>query len=199
MPYTSIAGVLTPDQYRAEVAGLEPDLPVAVAAIDLDQFDLINDAEGFDAGDEVLRGVEEALHAGLPGGALLAHVKGDEWIVALPDATPEELLVVLDGLRREIAGAGRITIGAGVAGRPQHGSDVDDLLVAADGALVRAKQAGGNRITIAAEEKMVLKSSYYTRAALHRLSKLAERTQRTEASHLRRALDEYLSKHRDLI
>jgi len=199
MSYTSIAGVLTRDEYRARVAQLDPDLPVAVAAIDLDGFDLINDAEGFDAGDEVLRHVEVTLQAGLPGGALLAHVKGDEWVVALPDASPEELLVVLDGLRREIAAGGRITIGAGVAGRPLHGADVDDLLAAADGALVRAKQAGGNRITIAAEEKMVLKSSYYTRAALHRLSKLAERTQRTEASHLRRALDDYLGQHRELL
>ena len=32
-----------------------------------------------------------------------------------------------------------------------------------------------------------------------RLSKLAERTQQTEASHLRRALDSYLAEHRELV
>ena len=147
----------------------------------------------------MLKLVEDALLAGLPGGAVLGHAKGDEWYVALPDATAEELLVVLDGIRRELAAGGRTTIGGGIASRPPHGTTVEDLIAAADGAQVRAKEAGGNRMTIAAEEKMILKSSYYTRAALRRLSKLSERTQRTDASHLREALDAHLARHRDVV
>jgi predicted DNA-binding protein len=54
-------------------------------------------------------------------------------------------------------------------------------------------------MTIAAEEKMVLESSCYTRAALRRLSKLSERTQRTDASHLSEALDAHLARHRDVV
>jgi diguanylate cyclase (GGDEF)-like protein len=176
-----------------------PDGAVAVAVIDVDGCDLVNDPEGFVAGDRVLAAVEDALLAGLPGGPTLGHVKGDEWRVAMPDATPEELLVVLDGIRRHLATDGPITIAGGVAGRPQHGETLDDLLAAADAAQTRAKDGGGNRIAIAAEEKMVLKSSYYTRASLRRLSKLSERTQQTEASHLRQALDAHLAKHRDLV
>jgi diguanylate cyclase (GGDEF)-like protein len=198
MPFRSTSRASSVEEYRAAVDALDPEVPFAVAAIDVDGFDLINDREGFDAGDDVLRDVEDALLGSLPGGAVLGHVKGDEWYVALPDATPEELLVVLDGLRRQVQTAGRVTIAGGIAGRPQHGAVLDDLLAAADGAQARAKQAGGNRMTIAAEEKMVLKSSYYTRAALRRLSKLAERTHRTEASHLRDALDAHLAKHREL-
>ena len=114
----------------------------------------------------------------------------------MPDATPEELLVVLDGIRRHLAAEGRATIAGGIAARPQHGATVEDLLAAADGAQVRAKESGGNRMTIAAEEKMVLKSSYYTKASLRRLSKLAEHTQQTEAWHLRRALDSHLAHYR---
>jgi diguanylate cyclase (GGDEF)-like protein len=181
------------------VGALAADLPLAVAAIDVDRFDLINDQEGFEAGDAVLRDVEDALLDGLPGGAVVGHVKGDEWVVALPDATAEELLIVLDGIRRQLATTGRVTIAGGIASRPPHGTTVDDLLAAADGAQVRAKEGGGNRMTIAAEEKMVLKSSYYTKAALRRLSKLSERTNQTEASHLREALDAHLAKHRDLV
>lgn len=198
MSFEQITRALSRDAYLDAVAALPTELPIAVAAIDVDHFDLINDQEGFEAGDEALRHVEDALIAGLPGGALLGHVKGDEWFAALPDATPEELLIVLDGIRRGLAAAGRATIAGGIAARPQHGTTVDDLLAAADGAQVRAKEGGGNRMTIAAEEKMVLKSSYYTKAALRRLSKLSERTQQTEASHLREALDAHLAKHRDL-
>lgn len=198
MPFMHTTRALSHDAYRDALAAFDPAVPVAVAAVDVDHFDLINDQEGFDAGDAVLRDVEDALLGGLPGGALLGHVKGDEWFVALPDATAEELLIVLDGIRRALAGVGRVTIAGGIAARPPHGSTVDDLLAAADGAQVRAKEGGGNRMTIAAEEKMVLKSSYYTKAALRRLSKLAERTQQTESSHLRDALDAHLAKHRDL-
>jgi diguanylate cyclase (GGDEF)-like protein len=197
MSFTSTSRAASLDEYRAGVDGLDPTTPLAIAAIDIDGFDLINDQEGFAAGDEVLKLVEDALLGGLPGGAVLGHAKGDEWYVALPDATAEELLVVLDGIRRELAAGGRVTIGGGIASRPPHGTTVDDLIAAADGAQVRAKEAGGNRMTIAAEEKMILKSSYYTRAALRRLSKLSERTQRTDASHLREALDAHLARHRD--
>ena len=199
MPFTHQSRALSPDAYRESLAALDRDIAVAVAVIDIDRFDLINDREGFDAGDAVLADVEDALRRGLPGGALLAHVKGDEWLAALPDSSPEELLIVLDGIRRDLAGVGRVTIAGGIAGRPTHGSTLEDVHNAADGAQVRAKEGGGNRMTIAAEEKMVLKSSYYTKAALRRLTKLAERTQQTEAAHLRRALDEYLGQHRELV
>ena len=43
---------------------------------------------------------------------------------------------------------------------------------------------------------MVLKSNYYTRPALDRLSKLAGRLNRTEASLLREALDDLIQKLR---
>jgi predicted DNA-binding protein len=42
---------------------------------------------------------------------------------------------------------------------------------------------------------MILESSYYPRPALHRLTKLARRAGRPEASLLREALDEYLARN----
>ena len=102
-------------------------------------------------------------------------------------------------MRRQLATDGPITICAGVAASPQHGTTLEDLLAAADGGLFRAKEGGRNRVAIAVEEKMVLKSSYYTKAALRRLSKLSDRTQRTDASHLREALDAHLAAHAELL
>jgi len=46
------------------------------------------------------------------------------------------------------------------------------------------------------EEKMTLKTNYYSRAALDRLARLSAKTNRTEASLLREALDDLLDKHR---
>src|SRR5690348_85498 len=137
MSFRSSSRAASLDEYRARLEALDPATPLAVAAIDVDGFDLINDQEGFEAGDEVLRLVEDALLGGLPGGSVLGHAKGDEWYAALPDGTAEELLVVLDGIRRELAAGGRTTIAGGIASRPPHGATVEDLIAAADGAQVR--------------------------------------------------------------
>jgi diguanylate cyclase len=120
----------------------------------------------------------------------------------LPDSACEEALLALEKLRAEVAGSelapgltDRMTVSVGIAGRPAHGATADELVAAAEAALVRAKRAGGNRVCLYVEERMVLKSSYYPRAALHRLAKLASRVGKPEASLLREALDEYLAMH----
>jgi diguanylate cyclase len=185
---------------------LDPDLPLSVAVIDLDGFGPLNEAHGTAAGDAVLESFERTLTAGLPQAALVAHARGDEFAVALPDMACEEALLVLEGVRAGFAGrepvpglAERVGVSIGIAGRPAHGSTAEELLEAADAGLVRAKRAGGNRIAIHVEERMILKSSYYPRPALHRLTKLARRTGRPEASLLREALDDYLTRHRELL
>jgi len=184
------------DALRNEIDLLEPGGAVAVAVLDLDGFEPVNEREGQAGGDALLSRFEEALLSTLPDGARLAHVRGDEFAVALAGAPPESLLVALDRTRRSIGDAEAVTVSGGVAGRPQHGVSADELLAAADTALVRSKRDGGNRISMAVEERMVLKTSYYPPATLHRLAKLARRTGRPEASLLREALDDLLGKHR---
>jgi diguanylate cyclase len=173
---------------------------------DLDGFSPLNEAHGAEAGDQVLRSFERVLVAGLAPDALIAHIRGDEFAVALPDMACEEALLVLEGIRAQFAGreaaAGlneRLAVSVGIAGRPAHGSTAEELLEAADAGLVRAKRAGGNRIAIHVEERMILKSSYYPRPGLHRLTKLSRRTGRTEASLLREALDDYLARNQQFL
>ncbi|MGA8454471.1 MAG: diguanylate cyclase [Streptosporangiaceae bacterium] len=190
----------------AEINLLDPDLPVSVAVTDLDGFGPLNAAHGTEAGDAVLGSFERSLAAGLPRGALIAHSRGDEFAVALPDTSCEEALLALEAVRAGFAASepvpglnGRLGVSVGIAGRPAHGSTAEELLEAADAGLVRAKRAGGNRIAIHVEERMILKSSYYPRPSLHRLTKLARRTGRPEASLLREALDDYLARNQELL
>jgi diguanylate cyclase len=190
----------------AEINLLDPDLPISVAVTDLDGFSPVNETHGTETGDAILASFERSLAAGLPRGALIAHARGDEFAVALPDMACEEALLALEAVRASFAGsepapglADRLGVSIGVAGRPAHGSTAEELLEAADAGLVRAKRAGGNRIAIHVEERMILKSSYYPRPALHRLTKLARRTGRPEASLLREALDDYLARNQELL
>ena len=190
--------------FEAAVDALGHDVPVAVALTDLHGFGALNHRYGREAGDSVLRTWERTLRGSLPKDAIVSRLGGDEFAVALPDTSAESALILIEEVRshfssRPASDQAPVKVGvyAGVASRPPHASEPSDLLKAAEEALFRAKREGGERIAIYVEEKMVLKSNYYTKGSLARLSKLSDRTGRTEASLLREALDDLLAKHRD--
>lgn len=177
--------------------------PVAVAITDLDDFAGVNDDLGLDAGDRVLAAWERTLTGSVPGDALVARIGGDEYAVALPGASAENALIILEEVRSHFAshpveGVDRsLDASIGVAARPPHADDAAELVHAANEALMRAKREGRGRVAIYVEDKMTLKSNYYPRGALDRLTKLSTATGRTEASLLREALDDLLQKNRD--
>ena len=180
--------------------------PLAVALTDLDDFASINTSLGREAGDNVLRSWERTLQGSLPKEARVARIGGDEYAVALPDHTAESALILFEEIRAHFGShyptpevTWRVKASAGIAARPPHGETPAELVTAATEALMRAKREGSNRTSIYVEEKMTLKSNYYTRATLDRLGKLSAATGRTEASLLREALDELLVKYSDQI
>lgn len=174
--------------------------PVAVALADLDGFRALNEVHGREAGDRALQIWVDTLVGSLPADAIVGRLGGDEFGIALPDASAENALIQLEEIRTHLTEhpVDDVTISAtfGVAARPPHAADIDDLFRCAADALARGKREGGGRVAIYVEERMVLKSNYYSRGALHRLSKLAGRLNRTEASLLREALDDLFQKHR---
>jgi diguanylate cyclase len=195
-----LTGVLNRDGFNEAVSDLPVDLPVALALVDIDDFKDLNDSFGHDAGDALLVQVARTLTGSLPDTAIVARHGGDEFLVLLPDRSAESALILIEEVRAHLVAhpveQGRsVTISAGVAARPPHGSTIDELLRAADQAMYRAKAEGRNRVAIYVDEKMVMKSNYYDRGALSRLAKLSANTGRTEASLLREALDDLFVKH----
>jgi PleD family two-component response regulator len=142
----------------------------------------------------------ETLTGSLPKDAIVGRLGGDEFGVALPNASAENALILLEEVRAHLAErpveGWTIEATFGVAARPPHAEGTADLFRCANEALARGKREGGGRVAIYVEEKMVLKSNYYSRASLDRLSKLATRLKRTEASLLREALDDLFQKVR---
>lgn len=179
--------------------------PVALALSDLDGFADVNRDRGHDVGDEVLALWEQTLLGNVPSDATVLRLGGDEYVAILPSLSVENALIVLDEIRSHFALHVKEALGVacsasvGVAANPPHGTTVDVLFQAAGQALMRAKRDGGDRIAIYVEEKMVLKSNYYSRANLERLAKLSAATNRTEASLLRESLDDLIEKLRDQI
>lgn len=176
---------------------------LAVAVADLDRFQRINDEVGFEAGDRVLSAFEQTLVGSLPADAVIARISGDEYAIALPGTSAESALIQLEEVRTHYVAHGvagvdlPLDASFGIAARPPHAEDTSAVLRCAAEALMRAKREGAGRSVIYVEEKMTMKSNYYSRAMLDRLSKLAAATRRTEASLLREALDDLLAKHRD--
>lgn len=144
---------------------------VAVLYVDLDQFKRINDTLGHDTGDALLRQVAERLRGSL--GHLtgresatqgadfsarsvhgqLARVGGDEFIVVL-SGQPAMLLaeqaaeLILAALAAPFQQGGYelvVTPSIGIALFPEHGSDGQNLLKNADGAMYEAKSSGRNQ------------------------------------------------------
>jgi diguanylate cyclase (GGDEF)-like protein len=125
----------------------------ALLLIDIDHFKQINDEHGHDAGDAVLCRLVEVVEARKRSGDLLFRTGGEEFMLLLPQATPEAALRVAEELRQRVAEAellpGRsITVSIGVSAlAPGH--DAEAWIKAADQALYKAKRHGRNRVVVA--------------------------------------------------
>jgi diguanylate cyclase (GGDEF)-like protein len=133
--------------------------PYALLLLDLDRFKDINDGFGHGAGDVALCSVSQTLRRHLRPDDQLGRYGGEEFAVILPGADAAEASAVAERLRAAVAalppdwapGAPPLTLSGGIAiARPDH-SDFSQLLVRADKALYRAKNAGRNRIEIDAD------------------------------------------------
>lgn len=175
---------------------------LTLAVLDVDHFKTLNDTLGHNEGDRVLRGLERLLHGSLPTGSLIGRIGGDEYAAILPETAAETALILFDEIirhfhmHRDPHWPKTTGLSVGLAARPAHAHTYADLYRAADEALLRAKREGRARVCIYVESKMTLKSNYYPKSQLERLSKLSEALGRTEASLLREALDDLIERHR---
>ena len=205
MPNTVRRPITDRDRFLADLDGQlhHGNAPLALALTDLDGFGDINDNYGRQAGDAVLVAWDRVLVANVPEDGSVIRLGGDEFVVILPGVSAENAVVLLEELRGHFATVTvegvptSLSASVGIAANPPHGATAEELWRAAGEALMRAKRHGRDRVAMYVEEKMILKSNYYSKANLERLAKLSSATDRTEASLLREALDDLLYKHRD--
>jgi len=125
---------------------------LSVVMIDLDHFKRFNDRRGHAAGDALLRNAAQAWLQQLRPTDLLARYGGEEFTLVLPacDETQAEHMVErLQPLMPE-----KQTFSAGIA--TWNGMDnPQELLAAADRALLQAKRGGRNRIVVSGREPQI--------------------------------------------
>jgi diguanylate cyclase (GGDEF)-like protein len=132
--------------------------PVGVIMLDIDHFKQVNDTFGHDAGDAVLREVGTLLQSKVRAVDVACRYGGEEFVLILPEASMENTRRRAEQLREsakrhhishEGKAIGPVTISAGAAVFPDHGSTAEAVIRAADAALYRAKVAGRDRVVVA--------------------------------------------------
>jgi diguanylate cyclase (GGDEF)-like protein len=130
--------------------------PVAVALLDLDHFKEINDTHGHAVGDDALREVARRIGDTLRQEQIVGRIGGEEFVVLLPDTTPQQALVAIERVRKAIGdtplfavdgAAVAITVSGGIAPLAD-GMTVPVALQQADKAMYRAKALGRNRVEV---------------------------------------------------
>ena len=133
-----------------------PENKLGILLCDLNDFKLINDVHGHEAGDDVLRCVADRLRAGVRDEDLVVRWGGDEFLVVLPRiANREHLERVAESLRSAIRrpiGYGDLrlstSLSIGLAEVESPIFDASVMLAEADLAMYRAK-AHGKTVTAA--------------------------------------------------
>lgn len=134
---------------------------VTVVFIDLDNFKLVNDTLGHNAGDELLKTVASRMVECVKATDTVVRLGGDEFVIVLFDQPANIDLVseALQTIREAIAepvhiGEHRLrtTASIGIANYPKDGASPDTLLANADAAMYRAKEIGRDNFQFYAPE-----------------------------------------------
>lgn len=142
---------------------------VSVLFLDLDHFKKFNDSFGHAAGDLVLQSLADLFRTFFRSTDICCRYGGEEFAIVLPESSSEDAAARADALRSEVKRLrlrykkqtlGQLTLSAGVAAFPRHGSSSEELLKIADQCLYQSKARGRDLVTVAD----ALQSPYSDRA-----------------------------------
>jgi diguanylate cyclase (GGDEF)-like protein len=130
---------------------------VSLVMLDLDHFKHFNDTFGHQVGDILLKEVAGVIKSRMRAGDLACRYGGEEFSLSLAEVGTEGAQKCVESIRETIKHLslhhrgqtlGTITVSAGIATYPAHGTNSEELIRAADEALYRAKKAGRDCISV---------------------------------------------------
>ncbi|MDF1527718.1 MAG: GGDEF domain-containing protein, partial [Sedimenticola sp.] len=120
---------------------------------DIDDFKIINDRFGHDAGDKALRIIGQNLQSGLRETDFVGRFGGEEFVMLLIGSAKSDAIDLADAIRKEVQESGihslgnrvEVTISCGLSCFTE-GDTSADVFARADQALYQAKKSGKNRV-----------------------------------------------------
>ena len=130
--------------------------PLALLVLDVDDFKKINDTFGHKAGDKALAMIAKILRERVRATDFIARFGGEELVLLLTGASPEDALRVADAMRVAVEQGGlhasgkpvHVTVSGGLS-LFAEGDSPEAVFERADRALYEAKRQGKNRIVAA--------------------------------------------------
>lgn len=129
---------------------------LSVILCDIDHFKLYNDTYGHQAGDICLKRVADSISKSVRNGELAGRYGGEEFAVVLPNTNFQTALSVAERIvanvrklnipHKSSQTSNVVTLSCGVADMTSEDGSSLDLLIKADRALYRAKEAGRDRV-----------------------------------------------------
>jgi len=166
--------------HRAIIEQMENELaraqrfrrPLSLIFFDGDRFKRVNDTYGHGIGDVVLRELGERVGSVLRGGDTLGRFGGEEFVILLPEADPEQACLIAERIRATVAAIPlatkqveegiNTTISVGIATYPADGETISGLLEQADQAMYLAKRLGRNQVRTAKEAERAARNESFT-------------------------------------
>jgi diguanylate cyclase (GGDEF)-like protein len=130
---------------------------ISILFIDVDHFKSFNDTFGDDAGDMVLQSLAQLFRNFFRATDICCRYGGEEFAIVMPESTSRDAVTRADALRAEVKNLrlqykkqtlGPLTLSAGVAAFPEHGTTSEELLKIADECLYQSKSRGRDMVTV---------------------------------------------------
>lgn len=123
---------------------------MALMLVDIDDFKLVNDSFGHDAGDKLIKAVGKLISRSLRRADTIARLGGDEFAVIIENIdSPEDAISIADNLTTILEHNVRLddqetytSASIGISVYPDDGKDARSILKNADTAMFRAKENG---------------------------------------------------------
>ena len=129
---------------------------MSLAIMDLDDFKVLNDTYGHQAGDEALKAIARCVHGSIRAIDVAARYGGEEFTLILPQTDKLEARLIAERICHEVAaltvshqlleGYEQLTVSIGLATYPDDARTPEELIRCADRALYVAKDRGKNQV-----------------------------------------------------